>query len=201
MSRIEKIKKIINNRLEKPARIGWTVGLDESKKEGETWTDSIGRCWIKKNGYVRRINKTTKVDFSKTKNFCKSCNMDMTWGNRLDDKAYRSYQMCYECYIQFKTKLKLENKNEIFEKFRELKNKKAFLLDLQSKIKESIDYINSKSSKLEYFNEDGTSEQWTDTMKDTLLKNLKKDQKKCKKELIQIENQLSTIPIESLEKI
>lgn len=173
-------------------QIGYTSDL-EKRKEGETWNDAQGKSWIYKNGRKRRINKSQKVDSDSVRLKCKDCNMDMKWGNYLDDKIFPKTGRCYDCNVKFETKLKSEGKFENYEKLKIFNNQKSFCLDLKSKLEETIKYLEVSSDDIVYLNEDGSKEVWKDTTREKVLSDAKNDYKECLSALERIELQLKSL--------
>lgn len=190
-SNIDIIKGYLSG--ERPfVQVGYNSDMSE-RKEGETWTDAGGKCWIYKNGRKRRINTPQKINPDIIRLRCKDCDMDMKWGNYLDDKIFPKTGRCYDCNIKFETKLKLENKFEDYEKIKVFNNQKSFCLDLKSKLEETIKYLEAASNDIVYLNEDGSEEIWKDTTKEKVLSDAKNDYKECLDALDRIENQLKAL--------
>jgi hypothetical protein len=105
----------------------------ESRKEGETWEDADGKCWIMKNGIRQSVSK---LQDAKRPWFCPQCTKMMN--HRHDDRYYNLRGMCYNCVIQEETNLRLAGTWEKVAEYRARANERAFLMD---KIAESEDWI------------------------------------------------------------
>ena len=173
-------------------QVGW-VGDVTDRKEGEKWTDSQGRSWIKKNGYKKRINNVGKIDVNKTRLLCSECDRDMKWGNYLDDKIFPKTGRCYECNSVFESKLKVEGKFEDYEKIKVLKNQRGFCLDFKSKLEETIHHLKNSSDDIVYLNEDGSKEVWKDTTRLTVLEDASCDLVECVAALERIQASLKEL--------
>jgi len=173
-------------------QVGYTSDL-EGKKDGDTWTDAQGKSWIYKNGRKRRVNKSLKINPDSVRLRCSDCNMDMKWGNYLDDKIFPKTNRCYDCNVKFETKLKLDGKFENYEKIKIFNNQKSFCLDLKSKLEETIKYLETSSDDIVYLNEDGSKEVWKDTTREKVLTDAKNDYKECVDALERIEIQLKSL--------
>jgi len=158
-------------------QVGYDPNLENSKrKEGEEWEDSQGNKWIWKNGSKRRVSKFAQI---KVEQRCSICNADIKFGNYLDDKVYPKTGRCYDCNIIFDSKLKIIGAFQDYEKYKIYKSMLSEMNDFKQQMEESISYLESDNSlpKLQYFNEDGSQEFWTDDtdMKNKVLTDLKKD--------------------------
>lgn len=158
-------------------QVGYDPNLDNSKrKEGEEWEDSQGNKWTWKNGSKRKISKVAQIKIDRR---CSICNADIKFGSYLDDKVYPKTGRCYDCNITFDSKLKILGVFEDYEKHKIYKNMLSEMNDFKQQMEESITYLSADNSlpKLQYFNEDGSQEFWTDDtdMKTNVLTDLKKD--------------------------
>lgn len=162
------------------------------RKEGEIWLDTRGKKWIKKNGVKKAINNVNSSVIDATKQVCKDCGMEIKWGNRYDQMFFNKTQRCYDCIIKFESHLRIEGKFEDYEKKKVFENQKGFALDAQAKMEESLKYLEEHET-ISYVNEDGTVEKWEVENRDQMIKNVKKDLKKVKKALINIDNQLNKL--------
>ena len=158
-------------------QVGYDPNLDNSKrKEGEEWEDSQGNKWTWKNGSKRKISKVAQIKIDRR---CNICNADIKFGSYLDDKVYPKTGRCYDCNITFDSKLKILGTFEDYEKHKIYKSMLSEMNDFKQQILESITYLEAETSlpKLQYFNEDGSQEFWTDDtdMKSKVLTDLKKD--------------------------
>ena len=97
----------------------------------------------------------------------------------MDQKVYPKTGRCYDCNIAFDSKLKILGVFEDYEKHKIYKSMFSEMNDFKQQMEESITYLESDNSmpKLQYFNEDGSQEFWTDDtdMKSKVLTDLKKD--------------------------
>lgn len=158
-------------------QVGYDPNLENSKrKEGEEWEDSQGNKWVWKNGSKRKISKLANIKIDQR---CSICNADIKFGNYLDDKVYPKTGRCYDCNIIFDSKLKTLGVFQDYEKYKIYHSMLSEMSDFKQQMEESITYLESNDSlpKLQYFNEDGSQEFWTDDtdMKIKVLKDLKKD--------------------------
>ena len=158
-------------------QVGYDPNLENSKrKEGEEWEDSHGNKWIWKNGSKRKVSKVAQIKIDRR---CNICNADIKFGSYLDDKVYPKTGRCYDCNITFDSKLKILGTFEDYEKHKIYKSMLSEMNDFKQQILESITYLEAETSlpKLQYFNEDGSQEFWTDDtdMRIKVLTDLKKD--------------------------
>lgn len=181
-SNISIIKDYLND--ERPfVQVGYNGPAEVKRKDGDTWIDRDGTEWIQV-GYTRMTKKMKEIR-ENTKQVCASCNRDIFWsGDKNDEIMFKKTGKCYDCVIEEETKMRLDGTYENYEKTKIIKNQQSFLKELEDKIKESIQYLENKSNKLEFINEDGSTELWSDTQREKLLEDAKKDLEEVKKSLI-----------------
>lgn len=177
------------------------VGYDSNtellnRKEGEEWEDSQGNKWKKENGVKKRLSKVAQIKINQT---CSICNLDIKFGNYLDQRVYGRCGKCYECSIIFDSRLKLLGKFNEYAKYSVFSDRYSKLKDFKTKILESIEYLENYDPKLKYFNEDGSYEIWTDDTdkRQLVLEDLKKDIINVEKELLECEEEFKKIEYDS----
>jgi hypothetical protein len=140
-------------------QVGYDANLENNKrKEGDEWEDSQGRKWIWKNGSKRRISKRATIINEQR---CKCCNMDVRWGNYLDDRVWPKTGYCYDCFIDFQTNLKLIGMFEVYNELQDLKNERGILEDYKKKFEESKKFCKENKDKdVTFLEEDGSFEKW-----------------------------------------
>jgi len=181
-------------------QVGYDPNLNNSKrKEGEIWEDSQGNKWMWKNGSKRKIPKLAQI---KIEQRCNICNADTKWGNYLDQKVYPKTGRCYDCNIAFDSKLKILGVFEDYEKHKIYKSMLSEMNDFKQQMTESLTYLESDSSlpKLQYFNEDGSQEFWTDDtdMKSKVLTDLKKDLTSVNERIDELNKKISELKYDSV---
>jgi len=175
-------------------QVGYDPNLNNNKrKEGEEWEDGQGNKWIWKNGSKRKVSKLANI---KIEQRCSICNADMKFGNYLDDRFYPKTGKCYDCSISFDSKLKTLGVYADYERYKIYNNMLSEMNDFKKNIIESIDYLEKNTDqKLQFFNDDGSQEFWTDDTDKVqkVLSDLKKDLqdvedniKKANEELVKI---------------
>ena len=175
-------------------QVGYDPNLNNSKrKEGEEWEDGQGNKWIWKNGSKRKVSKLASI---KIEQRCSICNADMKFGNYLDDRFYPKTGKCYDCSISFDSKLKTLGVYADYERYKIYNSLLSEMKDFKKNIIESIEYLEKNTDqKLQFFNDDGSQEFWTDDTDKVqkVLSDLKKDLqdvedniKKANEELVKI---------------
>ena len=174
-------------------QVGYTADSDfTSRKEGEIWTDSKGKKWIKKNGFKKAINNINATVIDATKQVCKDCKMEIKWGNRYDQVFFNKTGRCQECVAKFESKLRLEGTFEDYEKKKVFQNQLSISKDLKTKIEESLSFVES-NKKISFPNGDGTLDEWTIERRDLIIKDLKKDLKKIDKTILKLQNKIEAL--------
>jgi hypothetical protein len=140
-------------------QVGYDANLENNKrKEGEEWEDGQGRKWVWKNGSKRRVSKRATIINEQR---CKCCNMDVRWGNYLDDRVWPKTGYCYDCFINFQTELKMMGMFEVYNELQDLKNERSILEDYKRKFEESQTFCQKNQGKpVEFLEEDGSFERW-----------------------------------------
>ena len=175
-------------------QVGYDPNLNNSKrKENEEWEDGQGNKWIWKNGSKRKVSKLSNI---KIEQKCSICNADMKFGNYLDDRFYPKTGKCYDCSISFDSKLKTLGVYADYERYKIYNSLLSEMKDFKKNIIESIEYLEKNTDqKLQFFNDDGSQEFWTDDTDKVqkVLSDLKKDLqdvedniKKANEELVKI---------------
>jgi transcription elongation factor Elf1 len=139
--------------------VGYDPNLENGKrKEGEEWEDSQGYKWVWKHGYKKSVSKRATIINEKR---CKTCNMDVRWGNYLDDRVWPKTTMCYDCFTKFQTDLKLMGMFEVYNELHDLKNERSILEEYKRKFEESQKFCQENQGKpVEFLEEDGSFERW-----------------------------------------
>jgi hypothetical protein len=131
---INNVRRKINEVMKKTDEkivVGWRPEHTPERKEGETWTDSEGKQWIKKEGTIRKINK---LDNARTPLFCPKC--ERTMNHRLDTKFWRIRGQCFQCQVKEETKIRAQGPGD-WKMYEENIMKRNFYADL----KDFIQYL------------------------------------------------------------
>jgi hypothetical protein len=167
-------------------QVGYDANLENNKrKEGEQWEDGQGRKWVWKNGSKRRVPKRATIINEQR---CKKCNMDVRWGNYLDDRVWPKTGYCYDCFVNFQTELKMMGMFEVYNELQDLKNERSILEDYKKKFEESQKFCQENQGKpVEFLEEDGSFERWEGVQDYTkILEDVTKDLVKINEGLAEI---------------
>lgn len=138
-------------------------------KEGDIWEDNLGIRWTINNGVKQNISKNSLLkNISKIPLFCPECNNIMK--GRFDNKMYNIHKKCFNCVIEYETKLKREGKFEEYQSKLMKSNANDVLNDLEDGLD---DYINNIFQKEQIFTEIGDIEEWDNQKVD--VDSIKKD--------------------------
>jgi len=177
-------------------QVGYNPDMAVERKEGEVWDDAQGSQWVFKNGYKQRLAKKSTISNQQR---CKKCNADVRWGSHLDAKIWPKTGRCYDCNVEFETRLTIRGEFDKYEKFKVLNNKKSVLRDFLAKLDESIAYLEPQIKKSDdkqiYINEDGSHDAWSGDLgaKRKILADLKWDKRKIGKELVKTLDELAAV--------
>jgi len=134
------------------SQVGYTKTQIEHT-EGDIWEEN-GRKWTIKNGIKQTVTKYDKLKRLVVLPLaCPKCEKAMKV-NQYNKKYYALHGMCFDCVIEFETKLRHEGKYEEYEK-QILKNNKNFFLD--EALQALDDFENYKET---YISEAGDIESW-----------------------------------------
>jgi len=165
---VERLRNLVQGKYGEKTRS--SVGFskkEEFYKEGDIW-ESDGRTWTIKDGIKQNI---TKLDKAKKAHvmplLCPKCKRVMK--KRNDKPFYNIHKMCFDCVIDFETKLKKDGKWEEYE--RSIKNN-----EIDNKIVEFKNWIEEKLSESNnsFVSEAGDVEKWDGKINKELVdKNIK----------------------------
>jgi hypothetical protein len=140
-------------------QVGYDPNLENSnRKEGEEWKDDVGNKWIKKNGVVKKIPKKASIIVEQR---CNHCNADVRFGNYLDDQVWPKTRLCYDCFIEEETNMKIMGIWNEFNELRNLRNEKSMINDIRQKFEESKKWVeDNRKNQVSFVEEDGSIEKW-----------------------------------------
>lgn len=166
-----------------------SMHIEESKKhrkEGEKWIDNDGIEWERKDGKNIRLTKTQgdiiREAIGAALN-CKKCGLHYKWGNRYDIKFLRKTGLCYDCIIDYETKLRVLGLYNAYEKYHLGSRELGTLKELREKLKETIAYFNDTGGDIVKLAESEYDENivWKNTNKDKILGDAIADLEKVEK--------------------
>lgn len=164
-------------------QVGYEPPTEKKHKDGDVWTDKDGIEWIQVG--ASRISKKLYDVKESTRRVCSVCNRDVAWSNNQNDvKFFNKTGKCYDCVIEEEHQMRLDGTFETYEKIKVIKNQSSYLVDLKEKIEESINWLHNKSNKIEYLNEDGSRDTWTDLSRETFIIEAEADLVEVNKSLI-----------------
>ena len=181
-------------------QVGYDPNQENGKrKEGEEWKDSKGDTWIWKSGYKQKLNKRSTLIIEQR---CKSCNADVRWGDRLDKQVWPKSTLCYECYTNEMTQMKLKGTWELHNELRDLNNEKSIVTQLIKNFTEAKKWCEEHQDKpIEFLEEDGSFEKWEGIQDyNKILIDINKDLKEAEEGLITITNKIVEVSDKLKEK-
>ena len=161
-------------------QVGYTKTAPE-RKEGEQWVDGKGVKWEQRDGWKTRVNEQANLIRSMSQRKC-ACGQDIRYAGKLDEKFFRRTSKCFDCVIKEETELRVLGVYPQYEKYKMISNYLGFLVDLRSKIKDSIKYFEGETGAMQMLcNGEGFLEKFTGVNHEELLKNAKADFKAISK--------------------
>lgn len=147
---------------EQPIKIA-VPGSSSSKYKvreiGETWTDSDGRTWEQRDGYIMKVPKMERFNMPM---FCPEC--DKIMNKNLDDKMWARTGKCFDCVIKEETAMRAAGTYELYEKEKILANMKSWVKDMEAGLETFFENINNKTD----VTSSGEINEWSDLTENEL---------------------------------
>ena len=152
------------------------------RKEGEKWTDTNGIQWQKLNGKSVRLTKTQGDIIREAIGDgldCMLCGTKWKWANVNDRKMIGRTGVCYDCLIDYETKLRVLGIYPLYENYRMASYELGHLKDLKLKLQETIDYFTRTDGDIVSLAESEHDDAiiWKNTNKDKILSDAQADLK------------------------
>jgi len=176
---------------DKNTTIGFTPKKEEVKREvGEKWTDEHGNEWEQLSGGTKiktsRLTDTMK-DIRKWLNqqtTCKNKDCEKVKIGPTDKKLIQKTGYCSDCLAEREAEIRRDGLFTEYANYRVSQNKIAYAKDVLEKLNDAL--LNVKN-KLEYVNEDGTTETWNiDRDIDELKEDIRQDIQRVKDDISKI---------------
>jgi hypothetical protein len=151
------------------------------KKDGDEWTDSNGKQWIKKNGIAQSISKTAQF---RVPLWCPKCQKTMS--HKFDTKCYNMHGFCYNCTMAWHTKMRLDGTYDAWERAYMRREEKAYLIDM---IKEREEYIRTFRTPQAHYSDGRWDELAPMKTFEPALQQVRQDIEDCKTRIQMIENE------------
>lgn len=201
MSNIDMVKAMQAG--ERPfLQVGYTGDVDKYiiRKVGETWTDSQGKNWIQKESGPQTITPIMDMIREQCNDKCSDCGCEIRWGSKLDRKMYNKTHKCFDCLVKEETMLRIRGQYKLYEKRKLLENERSWLMDIKVKLQEAKKYT-EEHKVLTYVNSNGLVEEWENTARDDVLRDIKKDYIACLKEIKRVEKELKEVEKQVAEAV
>lgn len=156
--------------------VGYTGKKYNKRKIGDIWTDKSGIKWEQKASGPVQLNEVATLIKSNINYKC-SCGQDIRFGSKLDTKFFYKTGLCYECIINYETKLRVLGIYPVYEQYKMISNEIGELSDIKQKLEEGIKYFSDiSSSEFQLLcNSEGYIERWRGISYDDILKTTKTD--------------------------
>jgi len=173
---LQRMRNIITGNTANATRI--QTGYEKKnieRKEGDVWEEN-GKKWTIKNGLKQTVTKHDKLrELVKIPLKCPECERAMK-ANKLNKKMWNIHKKCFDCVIEYETKLKATGGYEEYAKKIMNANKNTFADDYEAAVKE---YENSQPDT--YVSEAGDIENWVGgKVNPEIIKTLKENIKQLK---------------------
>lgn len=159
----ESLKQMLDGKHSSQNKIQVSVGEyrpTETRKVGDTWTDSDGILWEQKEGYAARVESEWRKEVREQLNSFPNCRKETCTcfkPNRFDQKMRIIHGMCLDCVVDMEHKLRLEGKYKDYEQEKMKQNALAWLKEAEAD-KDAI--IEEMTRTLTFVTADGDVEKW-----------------------------------------
>jgi len=176
---------------DKNTTIGYTPVKDNTKrKAGDVWEDKDGNVWTQLESGVK-VKKSKLTDtmsdvrkWLDTQGRCKNKECEKPKYGPTDKRLIKKTGFCTNCLADKEAQIKLDGLFVEYADYRVSQNQISYAKDVLEKLNDA--YSNVKN-KLEYINEDGSTETWTiDRDIDELKSEIQEDIDKVKEEVSKV---------------
>ena len=126
----QRVQDMLDGNYKGKIQVGYDK-VEQKRKIGDWWTDSDGKEWEQKNGYIASIKKTPNAGIGDQ---CSDCKKGIQKKGVHRD-TYNRMGRCYHCQLNFEVDLKAEGKWEDWVKEMETKRWEAVLAEYESEMK------------------------------------------------------------------
>ncbi len=161
---VERLRNLVKGKHNDKTSIGTGYAKpEEFHDEGDIWEEQ-GRSWTIKDGIKQNI---TKLDKAKEglllPLFCPACRKLMK--NQHDKRFYIQYNHCFNCQVDFETKLKIEGKWEEYENNINNNDIDGIIKDYEVWFEDTMNETNQS-----FITENGELETWIGSVKEKLMR-------------------------------
>jgi len=131
----QRVQDMLDGNYKRKIQVGYNK-TEQKRKIGERWTDSDGKEWEQKNGYIASIKKTPNAGIGDQCKDCKSL-IVKPW----DKDIYRWNERCYYCQIDFEAELKTSGKFDDWKNKQDKRIKEQYIEKFEKENKEIVKEI------------------------------------------------------------
>ena len=128
----QRVQDMLDGNYKGKIQVGYSK-TEQKRKIGERWTDSDGKEWEQKNGYIASIKKTPNVGLGDNCSDCKSL-IIKPW----DKDFFKWNGRCYYCQIEFEAELKATGKFDEWKEKQDKRIKEQYIEEFEKENKEFI---------------------------------------------------------------
>jgi hypothetical protein len=166
-------------------QVGYEGVPDAKRKEGEIWTDSKGREWIKTSYGIRSHNPQADLIKEEADKMwiCKRTGQNLKFShNKYDRMTLMKTGMSFDALVEYETELRIKGLYNDYAAKKVYRNQLAYLEDLKKKLEESYKYTDEHKI-ITYVNSNGLVEEWENDARQELMENIVKDLEQCNKSI------------------
>ena len=131
----QRVQDMLDGNYKGKIQVGYDK-VEQKRKIGERWTDSDGKEWEQKNGYIASIKKTPNAGLGDQCSDCKSL-IVKPW----DKEIFKFNDRCYYCQIEFEAELKTSGKFDEWKEKQDKRIKEQYIDEFEKENKELIKEI------------------------------------------------------------
>ena len=131
----QRVQEMLDGNYKRKIQVGHKH-VEQKREIGERWTDSDGKEWEQKNGYIASIKKTPNVGIGDQCSDCKAL-IIKPW----DKEIFKFNNRCYYCQIDFEAELKGTGKFDEWKEKQDKRIKEQYIEKFEKENKEIVKEI------------------------------------------------------------
>ena len=139
---LQKVQSMIDGDYKNKIQVGQYAPTEQTRKVGETWTDSDGYEWEQKEGF--RVKKSNTPAVGLFNHQCKDCNKNCSpkMAKPWDRDVWKADGRCYHCQMNYELDLKFESKLRwyAYRRLKDFQNMESLEKDMEQFIFEKHDF-------------------------------------------------------------
>lgn len=131
---------------------------NQKREVGERWTDSEGKEWEQKEGYIANVTKMDDVrEYLKKLTTCRGDDCKTIQYSNADKKLIVRTGLCTTCLAKMELRLKEDGTFQFYEDYKITLNKLSYIREVKEQYEENLKNL---KDHFEIVNENGTISKW-----------------------------------------